>query len=114
MASHFEFQLFEVKNKRLGSIFVHFFSPKAVATALGLMAPLGEPLKNQNPHFRFNIQILGDKMASHFEFQLFEVKNKRLGSIFVHFFSPKAVVDCSWVIGTPGRPTKKSKSVFSI
>ena len=114
MASHFEFQLFELKNKRLGSIFVHFFSPKAVATALGLMAPLKEPLKNQNPHFRFTIQLLDNKMASHFEFKLFELRNKRLGSIFVHFFSPKAVADCSWVIGTPGRATKKSKFAFSI
>ena len=57
MASHFEFQLFELKKKRLGPIFVHFFSPRAVATALGLMAPLEEPLKNQNLHFRFNIQL---------------------------------------------------------
>ena len=114
MASHFAFQLFELKNKRLGSIFVHFFSPRAVATALGLLAPLKEPLRMQNPHFRFNIQILGDKMALHFEFQLFELKNKRLGSIFVHFFSPKAVADCSWANGTPGRATKKSKYPFSI
>ena len=89
-------------------------APRAVATALGSLAPLKEPLRMQNTHFRFDIQLLDDKMASHFEFQLFEVKNKRLGSIFVHFFSPKAVVDCSWVIGTPGRATKKSKSAFSI
>ena len=61
-------------------------------TALGSLAPLKEPLRMQNTHFRFDIQLLDDKMASHFEFQLFEVKNKRLGSIFVHFFSPKAVV----------------------
>ena len=57
MALHFECQLFELKNKRLGPIFVHFFSPRAVATALGSLAPLGVPLKNQNPHFRFNIQL---------------------------------------------------------
>ena len=114
MSSHFEFQLFELKNKRLGPIFVHFFSPRAVATALGSLAPLKEPLRMQITHFRFNVQLLDDKMASHFEFQLFEVKNKRLGSIFVHFFSPRAVVDCSWVIGTPGRATNKSKCPFSI
>ena len=60
-------------------------------TALGSLAPLKEPLRMQNTHFRFDIQLLDDKMASHFEFQLFEVKNKRLGSIFVYFFSPKAV-----------------------
>ena len=60
-------------------------------TALGSLAPLKEPLRMQITHFRFNVQLLDDKMASHFEFQLFEVKNKRLGSIFVHFFSPKAV-----------------------
>ena len=35
MALHFEFQLFEVKIKRLGPIFVHFFSPKAVVTEYG-------------------------------------------------------------------------------
>ena len=114
MASHFEFQLFELKKKRLGPIFVHFFSPRAVATALGSLAPLKEPLRMQNTHFRFNVQLLGDKMGSHFEFQLFKVKNKLLGSIFVHFFSPKAVADCCWANGTPGRATKKSKCPFSI
>ena len=69
-----------------------FLAQKQSWTALGSLAPLGDLLKNQNQYFRFNIQLLDDKMASHFEFQLFELKNKRLGSIFVHFFSPKAVV----------------------
>ena len=66
-----------------------FLAQKQSRTALGSLAPLKEPLKNQNPHFQFNIQILGDKMALHFEFQLFELKNKRLGSIFVHFLAQK-------------------------
>ena len=68
-----------------------FLAQKQSRTALGSLAPLGEPLKNRNAHFQFNIQLLDNKMASHFEFQLFEVKNKCMGSIFVHFFSPKAV-----------------------
>ena len=94
--------------------FAQNLAPRAVATALGSLAPLKEPLRMQITHFRFNVQLLGDKMGSHFEFQLFKVQNKLSGSIFVHFFSPKAVVDCSWANGTPGRATNKSKSAFSI
>ena len=32
-------------------------APRAVATALGSLAPLKEPLRMQNTHFRFNIQL---------------------------------------------------------
>ena len=109
-----KFAIFNAKINFWGPFSSIFSAQEQSRTALGLLAPLEEPLKNQNPHFQFNIQILGDKMASHFEFQLFELKNKRLGSIFVHFFSPKAVADCSWANGTPGRATKNAKYAFSI
>ena len=60
-----------------------FLAQKQSRTALGSLAPLKEPLRMQNTHFWFNVQLLGDKMGSHFEFQLFKVKNKLFSSVFV-------------------------------
>ena len=81
-------------------------------TALGSLAPLKEPLRMQNTHFRFNVQLLGDKMGSHFEFQLFKVKNKLLGSIFVHFFSPRAVATALGSLAPLKEPLRMQNTHF--
>ena len=97
MDSYFEFQNISSKNKLLGAILVHFSSPSVVAN------PLKKHLRKQNAHFRFNTQLVGAEMASHFEFQNFSSKNKLLRAIFVHFSSPSVVAT---TLG-PGHPLEK-------
>ena len=109
MASHFEFKNFSSKYKLFGAIFVHFS-----ATTLGPRHPLKKPLKTQNDQFQFNIQLLGDKMASHFEFQNFPIKNKLLGAILVHFFSPSVVATTLGARGPLEKAPKKANCPFSI
>ena len=87
-------------------------SPSVVATTLGLKHPFKKPLRKQNAHFRFNTQLVGNKMASHFEFQHFWSKNKLLGAIFVHFSSPSVVATTLGARAPLEKAPKKAKCPF--